>query len=526
MTDQGHRVHDLTAEEVSRGMAEGRYLLVDVREPNEVAVDAYPGAVVVPLSSFDPQAIPDPKGKQVVFACRSGKRSVTASLAAQAAGLALRQTPRGRDAGLERRRFADEFGRLIIPMTSLNKVFGDLPVTVFEAMSQLARDNNAINLGQGFPDDPGPEDIRKAAADAVDERQQPIPVDDGHSGIAAGDCFALSALARPRLDPMTEVMVTSGGTEALTSAILAVVEPGDEVVVFQPVYDSYLPIIRQAGGIPRLVRLEPPHWRLTEEALRSVFNRKTKAVLFNNPLNPAAVVYPREDLELLARYCQEFDVIAICDEVWEHVIFDGRAHIPLITIPGMRDRTIKVGSAGKIFSLTGWKIGFVCAAPPLLRVAAKVHQFLTFTTAPNLQAAVAYGLGKPDEYFHEMRKDLARSRDRLTSGLESLGFPVLRSQGTYFLTVDLSPLGLNETDEAFCKRIVTDYKVAAIPVSAFYEQDAGDDGGALLFCQAGFDARHRARAFVGCGAPAIAEISDAVCLRVVSGSGLLSLPRC
>jgi N-succinyldiaminopimelate aminotransferase len=251
-----------------------------------------------------------------------------------------------------------------------------------------------------------------------------------------------------------------------------VVEPGDEVIVFQPVYDSYLPIIRQAGGIPRLLRLEPPHWRLSEEMLKSAFTRKTKAVLFNNPLNPAAVVYPREDLELLARFCQEFDSIAICDEVWEHVVFDGHEHIPLITIPGMRDRTIKVGSAGKIFSLTGWKVGFVCAAPPLLRVAAKVHQFLTFTTAPNLQAAVAYGLGKSDEYFLTMRKELARSRDRLTAGLESIGFPVLRSQGTYFLTVDLSPLGLNETDEAFCRRIVTDYKVAAIPVSAFYEQDA------------------------------------------------------
>ncbi|MGY3466555.1 aspartate/methionine/tyrosine aminotransferase [Bradyrhizobium sp. LM6.11] len=156
-------------------------------------------------------------------------------------------------------------------------------------------------------------------------------------------------------------------------------------------YDSYLPIIRQAGGIPRLVRLEPPHWRLNEDMLKSVFSSKTKAVLFNNPLNPSAVVFPREDLELLARYCQEFDVIAICDEVWEHVTFDEHKHIPLITMPGMRDRTIKVGSAGKIFSLTGWKIGFVCAAPPLLRVAAKVHQFLTFTTAPNLQAAVAYG---------------------------------------------------------------------------------------------------------------------------------------
>jgi len=188
---------------------------------------------------------------------------------------------------------------------------------------------------------------------------------------------------------MTEVMVTSGGTEALTSAILAVVEPGDEVVVFQPVYDSYLPIIRQAGGIPRLVRLEPPHWRLTEEALRGVFNHKTKAVLFNNPLNPAAVVYPREDLELLARFCQQFDTVAICDEVWSMWCSTARAY-SADHHSGHARAHHKGRLRRKIFSLTGWKIGFVCAAPPLLRVAAKVHQFLTFTTAPNLQAAVAY----------------------------------------------------------------------------------------------------------------------------------------
>jgi aspartate/methionine/tyrosine aminotransferase len=368
----------------------------------------------------------------------------------------------------------------------MNKVFADLPVTIFETMSQLARDNDAINLGQGFPDDSGPEDIRRAAADAVLDGYNQYPSMMGtpqlRQAIAAhyGHWHGLS------LDPISEVMVTSGGTEALTSAILAVVEPGDEVIVFQPVYDSYLPIIRQAGGIPRLIRLEPPRWRLTEDALRRAFTRKTKAVLFNNPLNPAAVVYPREDLELLARFCEEFDAVAICDEVWEHVVFDGCEHIPLITIAGMRDRTIKIGSAGKIFSLTGWKIGFVCAAPPLLRVVAKVHQFLTFTTAPNLQAAVAYGLAKPDAFFFEMRRDLARRRDRLTRGLEDIGFPVLQSQGTYFLTVDLAPLGLNETDETFCRRIVTDHKVAAIPVSAFYEQDAVTS--VVRFCFAKKDA--------------------------------------
>ncbi|MBN8975853.1 MAG: aminotransferase [Rhizobiales bacterium] len=354
----------------------------------------------------------------------------------------------------------------------MNQVFAGLPVTVFEAMSQLARDNNAINLGQGFPDAPGPEDIRRAAADAVVNGYNQYPSMMGIPELRQAIATHYARWHGLNLDPMTEVMVTSGGTEALTSSLLAVIEPGDEVVLFQPMYDSYLPIIRQAGGIPRLVRLQPPGWRLNEEILREVFNHKTKAVVFNNPLNPAAVVYPREDLELLARFCQEFDTIAICDEVWEHVVFDGREHVPLIAIPGMRERTLKIGSAGKIFGLTGWKIGFVCAAPPLLRVAAKVHQFLTFTTAPNLQVAVAYGLGKPDAFFHGMRSELARSRDRLTAGLTSLGFPVLPSQGTYFLTVDLSVLGLNETDEAFCRRIVTEHKVAAIPVSAFYEANA------------------------------------------------------
>ena len=354
----------------------------------------------------------------------------------------------------------------------MNQVFAGLPVTVFEAMSQLARDNNAINLGQGFPDAPGPEDIRRAAADAVVNGYNQYPSMMGIPELRQAIATHYARWHGLNLDPMTEVMVTSGGTEALTSSLVAVIEPGDEVVLFQPMYDSYLPIIRQAGGIPRLVRLQPPGWRLNEEILREVFNHKTKAVVFNNPLNPAAVVYPREDLELLARFCQEFDTIAICDEVWEHVVFDGREHVPLIAIPGMRERTLKIGSAGKIFGLTGWKIGFVCAAPPLLRVAAKVHQFLTFTTAPNLQVAVAYGLGKPDAFFHGMRSELARSRDRLTAGLTSLGFPVLPSQGTYFLTVDLSVLGLNETDEAFCRRIVTEHKVAAIPVSAFYEANA------------------------------------------------------
>ncbi len=363
---------------------------------------------------------------------------------------------------------SDQSGRLTRIM---NRLIANLPVTVFDAMSQLARDLNAINLGQGFPDNPGPEDIRLKAADAVVNGYNQYPSMMGIPELRQAIATHYGHWHALKLDPMTEVMVTSGATEALAGAFFGLIEPGDEVVVFQPFYDAYAPLIRRAGGTPKFVRLEPPDWRIPEERLRAAITPKTKFIAFNNPLNPAAVVYPREDLELLSRICQEFDLVAICDEVWEHVVFDGREHIPLIAIDGMRDRTVKIGSAGKIFSLTGWKIGFVCAAPPLLRVLAKSHQFLTFTTAPNLQVAVAYGLGKSDDYFAQMRAELARSRDRLASGLSRIGFPVLRSQGTYFLNVDLAPLGLNETDEAFCKRIVTDHKVAAIPVSAFYEEE-------------------------------------------------------
>jgi aspartate/methionine/tyrosine aminotransferase len=353
----------------------------------------------------------------------------------------------------------------------MNKIFADLPNTIFDVMSQAARDLNAINLGQGFPDDPGPLDIREKAADAVLNGHNQYPSMMGIPELRQAVATHYGHWHGVKLDAMSEVMVTSGATEALTGSILGLVEPGDEVLVFQPMYDSYVPIIRLAGGIPKFLRLEPPHWRLPEEAIRKAITPKTRYVILNNPLNPAAVVYPREDIEMLARICQEFNLIAICDEVWEHVVFDGRAHIPLISIPGMRDRTVKIGSAGKMFGLTGWKVGFVCAAPHILRVLAKAHQFITFTTAPNLQVAVAYGLGKPDEYFLKMRAELARSRDRLSRGLSGIGFPVLDSQGTYFLNVDLAPLGLNETDEAFCKRLVHEHKVAAIPVSAFYEEN-------------------------------------------------------
>jgi aspartate/methionine/tyrosine aminotransferase len=243
------------------------------------------------------------------------------------------------------------------------------------------------------------------------------------------------------------------------------------VVVFQPAYDAYLPLIRRAGGVPRLVSLQPPQWRVTREMLQAAFTPATRLVVLNNPLNPAAVVLPEEDLALLAEFCVAHDAVAICDEVWEQVVFEGRRHRPLMGLPGMRARTVKVGSAGKMFGLTGWKVGFVAAAAPLTRALARAHQFLTFTTPPNLQAAVAWGLDNSEAWFRDMPRALERSRDRLSEGLRREGFAVLPSQGTYFLNIDLAASGLGLGDRAFCLRAVREAGVAGIPVSAFYETD-------------------------------------------------------
>ena len=350
-------------------------------------------------------------------------------------------------------------------------VFANLPTTVFEEMSGLARELGAINLGQGFPDDPGPLAIRQKAADEVLNGYNQYPPMAGLPQLreaVAGHYHRSQGLD---LDWKTEVTVTSGATEALAATFLALVEPGDEVVVFQPVYDAYLPLIRRAGGVPKLVRLEPPHWRFDRAMLEAAFTDKTRFVVLNNPINPAGVVLPREDLELLAGFCVAHDVTAICDEVWEQVVFDRAAHIPLMSLPNMRARTVKIGSAGKMFGLTGWKVGFLCAAPELTHALARAHQFLTFTTPPNLQAAVAFGLDNPGDWFTAMPAGLQRSRDRLGEGLTREGFKVLASQGTYFLNVDLAASGVIEPDRAFALRAVKEAGVAAIPVSALYEAD-------------------------------------------------------
>jgi N-succinyldiaminopimelate aminotransferase len=353
----------------------------------------------------------------------------------------------------------------------MNPLFATMPTTIFERMSARARATGAINLGQGFPDSNDPPDVVAAAAAALSDRSNQYPP-------MAGLPELREAIARHyvhhqglELDPAREIIVTSGATEALAAAIMALVEPGDEVVLFQPLYDAYLPLVRLAGGVPRLVRLTPPDWRITAEALDAAFSPRTRVALLNTPLNPTATLASPEELALIAERVIAADAVAISDEVWEHVILDGWTHVPLMSIPGMRERTVKIGSGGKIFSLTGWKVGWMCAAPALAEGLVRAHQFLTFTTPPNLQAAIAYGLGKDDSYFSGMRADFAKARDRLTDGLRAAGWAVLPSAGTYFLSLDLAASGIDLDDVTVCDRLVDDHGVAAIPVSAFYAED-------------------------------------------------------
>lgn len=357
-------------------------------------------------------------------------------------------------------------------MKSTNPIYSGLPTTIFEVMSRLAIERDAINLGQGFPDVDGPEDVRRAAADALMAGPNQYPPMMGIPELRRAVAEANKRFYGLDVDWQSEIMVTSGATEALSDCIAGLIEPGDEVVLIEPLYDCYLPLVERGGGVPRLVRVTPPDWRLDRQALCDAFTPKTKAILLNNPMNPAARVFNDDDLKLIAELAIAHDAFAICDEVYEHIVFDGRRHVPLMTLPGMRERTLRIGSAGKTFSLTGWKVGYITAASKLLEPVAKAHQFTTFSTPPNLQKAAAFGLAKDDTYFASLSGELEVKRDRLAGGLERLGFGIVPCAGTYFVTADLTPLDLTGNDFEICKKMTIEAGVAAVPVSAFYQSDA------------------------------------------------------
>ncbi|MBF0877787.1 aminotransferase [Gluconobacter cerevisiae] len=355
-------------------------------------------------------------------------------------------------------------------MKTPNQYLAGLPTTIFTIMSQLAVKHGAINLGQGFPDTEGPQDIIQVAAEALqDGRNQYAPLT-GLPELREAVASSNRRFYGLEVDPATEVVVTSGATEALAACLMAVVEPGDEVVVIEPLYDTYLPALRLLGAVPRCVRLQPPHWSLPEAELRAAFGPKTKAIMLNSPMNPSGKVFVREELELIAELVREHDAYAICDEVYEHLTFHVK-HIPLMSLPGMRERSMRIGSAGKSFSLTGWKVGYVTAPAALASVVAKAHQVLVFATAPNLQRAVAYGLNKDESYYQALSSQMETQRDLLRDGLHRLGFETLPADGSYFIVADISRHAEGRSDVEFARWLVEHAGVATIPVSAFYDPE-------------------------------------------------------
>ena len=365
-----------------------------------------------------------------------------------------------------------------------NAILGSIGTTIFTVMSALAVEHESINLGQGFPDTDGPADVVQAAADALFDGRNQYPPMPGVPELRQAVATANQRFYGLEVDWASEVVVTSGATEAITACLMAVLNPGDEVVLIEPLYDTYVPVVRMLAAIPRLVRLEPPDWALPRAALAEAFGPATKAIMINSPMNPCGKVLSQAELEFLAELLRRHDAYAICDEVYEHLTFDGARHIPLMTLPGMRERCMRIGSAGKTFSLTGWKVGYVTAPAALAVNVAKAHQNLTFTTAPNLQRAVAIGLAKDDAYFAGLAGAMQAKRDRLAAGLAALGLDVLPTKGSYFITTDFRPLRFNGDDVAFCKHITQHAGVTAIPVSAFYDApDAPSHYARFAFCK-------------------------------------------
>ena len=354
--------------------------------------------------------------------------------------------------------------------------------TIFEAMSALCRSSDAINLGQGFPDLPEPVELIAAARSALSGKSNQYPPMRGLHELRSAITGFYGQTQGLSLDP-AEVVVTSGATEALAATILALVEPGDEVICVQPLYDAYVPLIERAGGVPVFVRLKAPSWDLDVGDVAAAITPRTAMILLNTPNNPTGTMLPRATLDAIGQLAEAFDLIVLCDEVWEGMIFDGTPHVSPLSIPALRHRSVKIGSAGKLFSLTGWKGGWGVATPDLAtRIAAK-HQFLTFTTATPLQWAVADGLSLGRDWFANHAARYGAGRRMLVEGLTGAGYSVLPSSGTWFVTVDLAASGFSQADTVVADRLVREGGVGSIPVSAFYAQEPETRYLRLCFCK-------------------------------------------
>ncbi|CAL9471079.1 putative N-succinyldiaminopimelate aminotransferase DapC [Streptomyces sp. enrichment culture] len=368
----------------------------------------------------------------------------------------------------------------------LNRRLAEFGTTIFAEMSALAVRTGAINLGQGFPDTDGPEEVREAAVRALrDGRGNQYPPGPGVPELRA----AISAHQRHwyglEYDPDTEVLVTAGATEAIAAALLALVEPGDEVVALEPYYDSYAACVAMAGGtrVPVTLRPREGAFHLDLDELRDAVTDRTRLLLVNTPHNPTGTVLTRAQLAAIAELAVERDLLVVTDEVYEHLVFDDAEHVPLASFPGMRERTVTIGSAGKTFSFTGWKVGWITAAPALVTAVRSAKQYLTYVSSGPFQYAVAEALALPDSYFTAFRDDLRAKRDLLAAGLADAGFTVYRPAGTYFVTADIRPLGFDD-GFAFCRALPGRAGVVAVPNAVFYDhREEGAPFVRFAFCK-------------------------------------------
>ncbi len=357
-----------------------------------------------------------------------------------------------------------------------------LGTTIFAEMSALAVRTGGINLGQGFPDEDGPQIVAEAAVAAIRNGYNQYPPAIGTPELRNAIAAHQERFWGLTFDPDIEVLVTAGATEAIAAAVLALCEPGDEVIAFEPTYDSYRAVTAMAGATLRSITLEAPALAANIDAFAHAINPRTRLLLLNSPHNPTGKVFTEQELQALARLCVEHDLLVISDEVYEHLVFEG-AHRPIATFPGMADRTLTVSSAGKTLSFTGWKIGWACGSPDLLAAVRTAKQFLTYVNGAPFQPAVAVGLGLDDEFFTALRDDLRRKRDVLCAGLTAAGFGVFVPQSTYFVTVDIRPLGHND-GAAFCRALPERCGVVAVPTSVFYDRpETGNHLVRFAFCK-------------------------------------------
>ncbi|MGH2560691.1 MAG: methionine aminotransferase [Thermomicrobiales bacterium] len=345
--------------------------------------------------------------------------------------------------------------------------------SVFSEMSRLAAAHGAVNLGQGFPDFPGPDFVKEAAKEAIDRDVNQYAVGHGQPRLRRVIAATWTASSGREVDPDVEITVTSGATEAIYDAVQAFVGPGDELIAFEPFYDSYLPATILAGGSFRPITLRPPDWLFDADELRAAFTNRTKAILINSPHNPTGKVFTREELDLIASLCQEHDAIAITDEVYDRITYDGARHVPLATVPGMWDRTLTINSTGKTFSMTGWKIGYAVGPAAMNAALRAVHQFVTFATATPFQEAMATALetAASTDYYARLRAEYTARRDLLQEILNAAGLPALPVAGSYFLMADIADRGFPD-DVSFCRFLTKEIGVAAVPPSAFYADPA------------------------------------------------------